>query len=151
MTGAVGLALGCPMHNLCMEELGLVQPFPTTCVPCQQQKSTAYSAQFGDLQGRKGSAERHNHGCGGHLRQPNALSAFCSCQRTSLQECTRCLTLGFPCQCVFASSPDFISFEIFALTLKSPFTESVSTNFIWKFPITCYKNITTLSLNSYKG
>lgn len=36
--GAVGLALGCPMRNLCMEELGLVQPFPTTCAPCQQQK-----------------------------------------------------------------------------------------------------------------
>lgn len=112
---------------------------------------TAYSAQFGDLQGWKGSAERHQHGCGWHLRQPNMLSAFCSCQRTSLQECTRRLTLGSPCQCAFASSPDFIHFAIFALSLKSQFTESaVSANFMQKFPIRL-QNVTTLSLNSYKG
>lgn len=63
----MGLVPDCPKHSLHVEKLGWIQPSPhplSSPPAAEVVVSTAYSAYFGDVQGRKGSAERQNHGHG---------------------------------------------------------------------------------------
>lgn len=153
--GCAGIALGCPRHDLHMEELGTTQlspHLPTYLLALEGVMPTAYSTYFGDLRGSKGSAERQTCRRGWHLRQPTSIFSLPFMLKNNPWECTGCLTLGAlqsvqVCFCQFSNF--YHSFTVFALSLKcSSESQVLSINFMLKFPVQSYKGITTHSLNS---
>lgn len=139
---------------------GAGQKQPSPCLPTSLPAlgavmPTAYSAHFGDLRGRKGSAERQTRRRGWHLSEPNGVLSLPFMLRSNPQECMGCLTFGSPlCVQVYFHqfSRFYHSFSVFALSLKSSSrTQVVSIKFMLKFPVRSYKGITIHSLSSSKG